>query len=72
MKEITRFKKVKEWEEELMPAEFDALLDQYYTDPEEIISAREVLDAIVNYFDGIQSAYHMRSIISRVYGVELG
>jgi hypothetical protein len=35
------------------------------------ITPNEVLDAIVEYEGGIASGYQIRSIISRVYGVEL-
>lgn len=68
---MAQIKTLREWEEDLHPSEVEALHDQYYTEPEDRISANEVLDAIVNWEGGIASGYHIRSIISRVYGVEL-
>ncbi len=59
------------WEEILMPAEIEALHDHYYTKPEQILTPNEVLDIIVEWNGGIATGYHVRSIISRVYGVEL-
>ncbi len=65
-------KTLKDWEEELMPIEAMALHDAYHTDPDETLTANEVLDIIVEWNGGIGSGYHIRSIISRVYGLELG
>ena len=59
------------WEEILVPLEIEALHDNYHTNPEEALTPNEVLDIIVEWNGGIASGYHVRSIISRVYGVEL-
>ena len=59
------------WEEILVPIEVEALHDTYHTNPEEVLTPNEVLDIIVEWNGGIASGYHIRSIISRVYGVEL-
>lgn len=59
------------WEEILMPLEIEALHDTYHTNPEEALTPDEVLDIIVEWEGGIASGYHVRSIISRVYDVEL-
>ena len=64
-------KTLKQWEEELHPAEIEALHDMCHTDPEERLTANEVLDAIVEWNGGLASGYHVRSVISRVYGKEL-
>lgn len=64
-------KTVGRWEEILMPDEVEALHDTYHTNPEEALTPDEVLDIIVEWNGGIASGYHVRSIISRVYGVEL-
>lgn len=64
-------KTVKEWEEDLNPSEVEALHDNVSKDPNDKISANEVLDAIVDWEGGIASGYQIRSIVSRVYGVEL-
>ena len=59
------------WEEILMPREVEALHDTYHTNPEEALTPNEVLDIIMEWNGGIASGYHVRSVISRVYGVEL-
>ena len=62
---------LREWEQELMPREAEALHDQYHTDPGELLTPGEVLECIISWEGGIASAYHIKSIISRVYGIEL-
>ena len=72
MEKINRqAKTVGRWEELLMPLEIEALHDTYHTNPEEALTPNEVLDIIVEWNSGIASGYHVLSIISRVYGVEL-
>lgn len=66
-----RAKTLARWEEILVPLEIEALHDTYHTNPEEALTPDEVLDIIVEWNGGIASGYHVRSIISRVYGVEL-
>ncbi len=64
-------KTLRRWEEILMPLEIQALHDFYHTNPEETLTPDEVLSIIVEWNGGIATGYHIRSIISRVYGVEL-
>lgn len=64
-------KTVKEWKEKLQPAECEALDDMNYNNQEKRLSATEVFDQIVEWEGGLASGYHCRSIISRVYGIEL-
>lgn len=60
------------WEENLLPDEIEALHDYKHTSPWEPISANEVFETIVNWEGGLASAYQIKSIISRIYDVELG
>lgn len=60
-----------EWKEWLFPREIMALEDYGHINPEEELSANEVIDTIVEWEGGITSGYHLRSIVSRVYGIEL-
>lgn len=73
MEEINRrAKTVQRWEELLMPIEYEAIQDMFRDpEPEAAYTPREVLDAIVEWEGGIATGYHIRSLISRVYGVEL-
>lgn len=64
-------KTLKQWEEVLMPIEVEALHDTYHLNPEEALTPNEVLDIIVEWHGGLASGYHVRSVISRVYGMEL-
>lgn len=64
-------KTVGRWEEILMPMEIEALYNTYHSDPEEVLTPNEVLDIIIKWNGGIDSGYHVRKLISRVYGVEL-
>lgn len=72
MNEINREPKtLSQWEEILMPQEIEALQDYGYTNPEKTLTPGEVLEIIVEWNGGIATAYHIKRIISRVYGVEL-
>ena len=64
-------KTLKRWEETLRPSEIEALHDYGHTDPEDTLTPSEVLEIIVEWNGGIATAYHIKSIISRVYGFEL-
>ena len=63
--------KLREWEQELMPQEVEALNDYGYTRPDQELTPDEVFEIIVEWNGGIATAYHIKSIISRVYGLEL-
>ena len=63
-----------DWKDVLLLQEMEALEDFGYTverygDRE--ISRDEVFETIVEWNGGISTAYRIKSIISRVYGVEL-
>ena len=63
-----------DWKDVLFQQEMEALEDFGYTverygDRE--ISRDEVSETIVEWNGGISTAYRIKSIISRVYGVEL-
>ena len=63
-----------DWKGVLLTQEMEALEDFGYTverygDRE--ISRDEVFETIVEWNGGISTAYRIKSIISRVYGVEL-
>ena len=60
----------KEWEEHLLKTEIQALEDYYYEE-NEIVSPNEAFEAIVQWEGGMSSAYQIKSLISRVYGIEL-
>ena len=64
-------RKFEEWEEILNPSEVEALTDNGYKAGDNIWT-NEVFEIIVEWNGGIATAYHIKSIISRVYGVELG
>lgn len=68
---MKRYLTIPEWEEHLLNSEMEAIDDYFYQDHENKYSSSEVLEAIVNWNGGISSANHIKSIISRVYGVEL-
>ena len=67
----TRAKTMARWEEILLPIEIVALHDTYHNDPWETLTPNEVLDIIVEWKGGLGSGYEVRSLIGRVYGVEL-
>lgn len=65
-------KTLREWMEPLLPDETQAIKEFYYTnDLEDEFTADDVLEAIVHWNGGIATAYHIKRIIGRVYGVEL-
>ena len=67
----TRSKTLARWEELLLPSEIEALYDSCHSDPWETLTPNEVLDIIVEGKGGLGSGYEVRSLLSRVYGVEL-
>lgn len=65
---------LREWKEVLHPIEIMALEDFGYNEAvygEQEISRGTVFEAIVKWHGGIATAYQIKSIISRVYGLEL-
>ena len=62
---------LRNWGEDLLPVEMEALRDWYHSDPNEVLTPGEVLECIVSWNGGIATAYYIKSIISRIYGVEL-
>ena len=68
----TGIKSKAKWEEDLNPSEYEALKEMFSSVKDNVnLTPNEVLDAIVEYEGGIASGYTIRSIISRVYGIEL-
>lgn len=39
--------------------------------PNELLTANEVLDCVVNYFGGVASGYEIRTLVEDIYGVNL-
>lgn len=72
---MVRLLTIKGWEEHLMPLEMEAIKDYFYknesTEERHRYSSNEVLEAIVKWNGGIASAYHIKAIIERVYGIEV-
>lgn len=66
-----KLKTLERWEEILLPNEFQGLLDSGHVEPWEVLSPGEVLDIIVDWDGGFTTGHQVRSLISRVYGVEL-
>ena len=63
-----------DWKGVLLLQEVEALEDFGYTAEkygDQEISRDEVFETIVEWNGGISTAYRIKSIISRVYGVEL-
>lgn len=60
-----------EWREWLTFREMEAITDYDYLDPEEELSANEVVDMIVERGGGIKNGDILRSLILRVYGIKL-
>lgn len=59
------------WRETLLPNEFEAVLDRLHEPRDLELTPDDVFDAIIEWNGGIATAYQIKSIISRVYGVEL-
>ena len=62
---------LREWSERLNLRERLILQACKHENPEEELSANEVVDMIVEWGGGIFSGYRLRSIVRRVYGIEL-
>lgn len=59
------------WREQLYPSEFEALLNYLDESRETELTPDDAFEAIVSWNGGIATAYQIKSIISRVYSVEL-
>lgn len=60
------------WGAWLSETELDAVSD--ITDcwePEDELTPGEVLEALIEWYGGLASAYQVKSLISRIYGIEL-
>lgn len=64
-------KALSEWKDDLLGIEVEALSEYGYYDPYVSMSADEVFECIIDYKGGIASGFELRSLVSRVYGVEL-
>ena len=65
---------LKDWKDVLLPSEVEALEDFGYTEKvygNAEISRGDVFEAIVEWYGGLASAYHIKSVIFRVYGIQL-
>ena len=40
-------------------------------EPEDELSPDEVLEALINWYGGLATAYQVKSMVARIYGVEL-
>lgn len=65
---------LRDWKDVLLPSEVEALEDYGYTmemygDVE--ISRGNVFEAIVQWNGGLATAYHIKRVIERVYGIRL-
>lgn len=70
-KNPTIMKSYERWEEDLLPGESEALRENGYDPLCGPITANDVFDCIVEYKGGLSSGYEIRSLLSRVYGMEL-
>ena len=65
---------LRDWKEVLMPSEMEALEDYGYTmeqDGDREIDRGDIFEIIVEWNGGLATAYHIKSIIHRVYGIRL-
>ena len=61
-----------EWSEELLGTVYTACVEMgVFPTSDTVAFADEVFDSIVQWFGGMGSGYSIRSLVSRVYGVEL-
>ena len=52
-------------------AGLEALLDEWHWELDDEITPGEILDALVTWYGGLSSAYQIKTLISRIYGIEL-
>ena len=62
---------LEKWANRLTEAELEVLQDEWYWELDDEITPGEILDALVTWYGGLASACHVKSIINRIYGVEL-
>ena len=58
-----------EWMRTLPRSYCEALAELY--NPDDCITANEVLDSVVMYFGGVATGWEIRSLIKYIYGVEV-
>ena len=60
------------WAERLTETEMEAIKEiGDLWEPEDELNPDEVLELLINWYGGLATAYQVRSLISRIYGVEL-
>ena len=65
---------LKDWKDVLLPSEMEALEDYGYTmeqHADKEIDRGDVFEIIVEWNGGMATAYQIKSLISRVYGIQL-
>lgn len=65
-------KTLEAWENKLTETELEAVKEITDTwEPDDELTPGEVLEALVEWYGGLATAYQVKSLISRIYGVEL-
>lgn len=57
-----------EWIRRLPRSMNEALVAKY--EPDEVLTANEVLDCVVSYFGGVATGEEVRWMVRRIYGIE--
>ena len=60
-----------EWKLDLSEDEMLILLGEHDYDLDDELTPGEVLEILVDYNGGVATAYEIKSLIARIYGVEL-
>lgn len=59
------------WADRLTELEIAALKEFTEQEPDDTLTPGEVLEALIEWYGGLATAYQVKSLISRIYGVEL-
>lgn len=60
------------WADRLTQAEMEGVREMAdYPDTNDELTPGEVLEALVDWYGGLATAYQVKTLISRIYGIEL-
>ena len=60
-----------DWKQDLTEDEMLILFEEHDYDLDDELTPGEVLEILVDYNGGVATAYEIKSLIARIYGVEL-
>ena len=62
---------LEDWITKLTPSEMQGILEFQDWELEDELTPGEILEALIEWYGGLATAYQVKSLINRIYGIEL-